>query len=89
MLRGDTLRLRIGERTIPSRLLPVVRRSLHRRRFTGCSFVLTRPFAACSPIFASPLSSWLPMLPMRHESPPLADDVRQSLLEDLELSDRD
>jgi hypothetical protein len=25
----------------------------------------------------------------RHESPPLSDDVRQSLLDDLDLSDRD
>ncbi len=88
-LRGDELRLRMGGAAVPAELVTCrpedcavgAAHWVHfhidanaRRRFAD--FRHPACFEAVNPSY-------------KHDSGPLPDDVRQSLLEDLELSDRD
>jgi hypothetical protein len=89
LLGSDTLRMRVGERTLPAHLVT----SRPEDRCIGASHWvqfhfdpgLRRRFAD----FRQSVAFLVADRAYAHESPPLADDVRQSLLEDLELSDRD
>jgi len=87
-LRSDDLRLRLGEETYPAELVTCrpedrcigaahwVRLPLHAEaRRLLADFQLGARFEVVSPDYS-------------HESPQLSDDVRQSLLDDLELSSR-
>lgn len=86
---GETLQLRIGERSIPSRLVTARPEDRCIGAAHWIQFLLTtaeRSVLADTrerAYFAVSDTSYA------HQSPPLSDDVRQSLLEDLELSDRD
>jgi hypothetical protein len=89
MLGGDTLRMRIGERSMPSRLVT----SRPEDRCIGAAHWIQFHFdAETRRLFAD---SRLPVVfhvadaAYAHESAPLIDDVRQSLREDLEMSDKD
>lgn len=88
-LKGDALRLHVGTKQIPAKLITcrpedrcigtVHWVQLHLEmgaRLLVADFELRARFVTTLPSY-------------RHESHPLSQDVRQSLLEDLELSDRD
>lgn len=88
-LQGDDLRLRLGGHSFPSRL--VTCRPEDRCFGTAHWVQLTLDSGARRLLADSrqPAAFEVTHASYRHESPPLSDDVRQSLLEDLELSDRD
>jgi len=89
MLGGDTLRMRIGAMSVPSNLVT----SRPEDRCMGAAHWVQFPFDAhIRKQFADRRQSVVFHVADRaypHESPPLSDDVRQSLCEDLEMSDRD
>jgi hypothetical protein len=89
ILGDETLRLRIGELSIPSRLATTrpEDRCMGAAHWVQIQFdsATRRAFAD----FRQPAVFLIADAAYPHESPPLSDDVRQSLLEDLELSDRD
>jgi hypothetical protein len=88
-LRGDELQLHLGDRGFPANLLTCRPED----RCIGTShwvqFVLDAEGRRLLGDFRQ--RAWLAVGrdAYRHDSAPLSDDVRQSLIEDLELSDRD
>jgi hypothetical protein len=89
LLGSDTLRMRIGDRDIPSKLIT----SRPEDRCIGAAHWVQFHFDAEARTaladFRRPVVFRLADPGYPHESPPLSDDVRQSLLEDLQMSDRD
>ena len=89
MLGSDTLRMRIGVMSVPSNLVT----SRPEDRCIGAAHWVQFPFDAhIRKQFADPKQAvvfHVADAAYPHESPPLSDDVRQSLCEDLEMSDRD
>jgi hypothetical protein len=88
-LKGDALRLRIGDREFPAVLITCRPED----RCIGTAHWIQVPIAAADrPLLTDirqPARFEVRHASYRHESPPLGDDVRQSLFEDLQLSDRD
>jgi hypothetical protein len=87
--RGDELRLRLGGAAVPAELVTCRPEdgavgAAHWVRF-GLDDNARRRFAD----FRRPVYFEIVSAAYRHESEALADEVRQSLLDDLELSDRD
>jgi hypothetical protein len=89
MLNGETVSLRIGQRSMPSRLVT----ARPADRCIGAAHWVQFPFDAAArrafADFRQPACFLIADASYPHESPPLNDDVRQSLLEDLQLSDKD
>jgi hypothetical protein len=88
-LRGDAVRLRIGEAAFPAQLITCRPED----RAIGAAHWVQFPLPpADRPLLAdSRLTAYFEVAhdSYRHVSASLSDDVRQSLLEDLQLSDRD
>jgi Protein of unknown function (DUF3501) len=88
-LHGDDLRLRVGEDVFPARLVTCrpEDRCIGAAHWVEFAF----PAAARSRLadFKQPAFFEVIHPAYRHQSPPLGDEVRQSLLDDLVLSDRD
>lgn len=86
---GEALRLRIGERDFAAQLLTCRPED----RCTGTAHWVQLPIpAADRPLlvgFDQPARFEVRHDSYRHESPFLSEDVRQSLLEDLQMSDKD
>ncbi len=88
-LQGDHIRLCIGDRSLPAHLVTARPEdrcigAAHWVQFTLDS--ADRRLLADNKVDAF---FKITMPAYRHESPPLSSDIRQSLLEDLEMSDRD
>jgi hypothetical protein len=88
-LGNDTVRLRIGERYLVSRFVT----TRPEDRCIGAAHWVQFHFDAATrrhfADFRQPIAFAIRHASYSHESPPLGDDVRQSLVEDLELSDKD
>jgi len=88
-LRGEDLRLRVGGKAYPAHLVTCRPED----RFHGAAhwvqFSLDAAGRQLLADFGQPACFEVALAGYRHESPTLGDEVRQSLLEDLELSDRD
>ena len=88
-LRGEDLRLRVGDKAFPADLLT----SRPEDRCIGTAYWAQFPVSAAGrralADFGQPALFEVTLLDYQHQSPPLNEDVRQSLLDDLELSDRD
>jgi hypothetical protein len=86
---GGTLKMRIGELSIPSKLVT----SRPEDRCIGAAHWVQFHFTAAGrrhlADFRQPAAFLVTDTAYPHQSAPLSEDVRQSLLEDLELSDRD
>jgi hypothetical protein len=88
-LRGEDLRLILGKRSLPASLITCRPEDLATGTAHWTQFTITgddrRHFAnfRTSARFAISVGSY------SHESPTLSEEVRQSLLDDLNLSDRD
>jgi Protein of unknown function (DUF3501) len=89
MLGGETLRMRIRDLSIPSKLIT----SRPEDRCIGAShwvhFHIAAETRKLLADFRQPVVFAVADSAYPHESGTLSDDVRQSLLDDLELSDRD
>jgi hypothetical protein len=88
-LRGDELRLHIGGRSYPAELMTCRPEDRCIGAAHWLQFTLDPVGRQLLADFRQPAHIEAATPSYRHESPPLSDDVRQSLLEDLELSDRD
>jgi len=89
-LRGSALCLHIADQAVPASLRTCrPEDATDRRGPLGTVSRLMKPTVACSPTSACRARFEVSHLDYQHASPPLAEEVRQSLLEDLELSDRD
>jgi hypothetical protein len=88
-LRGQELRLRVGESAWHASLIT----SRPEDRCIGTAhwveFSLDRAARQLFGDFQRPARFAIDHSPYRHESLPLSEDTRQSLLDDLDLSDRD
>jgi hypothetical protein len=88
-LRGDELQLHVAEFALPANLLTCRPED----RCIGTSHWVQFVFDAAGRRLLGDFRqrAWFAVRrdSYRHESPPLSDEVRQSLIEDLELSDRD
>jgi hypothetical protein len=88
-LRGEEVRLRVGESSWPACLITCRPED----RCIGTAHWVQFPLdAAARQRFADltrPARLAIDHPPYRHESLPLSEDTRQSLLDDLDLSDRD
>lgn len=89
MLNGDSLLLRIGEQRVPSRFLTCRPED----RCIGTAHWLQFSFDAAERKrfgdMRQPACFAVDDPAYPHQSPPLSEDIRQSLLQDLESSDRD
>jgi hypothetical protein len=88
-LRGSELRFRIGESRLPAHLITC---RAEDRCIGAAHWIQFRIDAAGRRLladFRQPAHFELSLPTYHHQSPPLGEDVRQSLLDDLELSDRD
>lgn len=88
-LQGDQLRLHLGDVAIPANLFTCRPEDLtigtaHWVQFKIDPANRARLADLCQPVYFS-----LHLASYRHESSSLSDDIRQSLLDDLNLSDRD
>jgi Protein of unknown function (DUF3501) len=88
-LRGGDLRLGLGPTQLPANLLTVRPEDQCIGTAHWVQFVLDAPARGLLADLRSPAHVALTCAHYRHESAPLSDEVRQSLLEDLEMSDRD
>src|SRR5262249_2623273 len=88
-LAGDELRLRLGEGSIPANLITCRPEDRCIGAAHWVQFVLDP--AARKLLGDFGVSAWVEVQhgTYQHQSPLLSDDIRDSLLEDLELSDRD
>jgi hypothetical protein len=88
-LRGEQLRLHLGDTAYPANIYT----SRPEDRCIGTAhwvqFVLGNAARQALADHGTPAFVAISLPSYRHESAPLTDDVRQSLLEDLRLSDRD
>jgi hypothetical protein len=88
-LCGDELRLRLGERACPADLVTCRPEDRCIGAAHWVQFHLDAAGRKLLADFRQPVHFEVTNPAYRHDSPPLNDDVRQSLIEDLELSDRD
>jgi hypothetical protein len=88
-LPGDALRLRVGSREHPAVLLTCRPEDRAIGAAHWVQFVLDPDGRRLLADWHQPACVAIEHGTYQHESPPLSDDVRQSLLEDLQLSDRD
>jgi hypothetical protein len=88
-LRGDDLRLRVGENAFPAVLVTCRPEDRSIGTAHWVQFVLDAAGRQQLRDFHRPAFFEINHVAYQHQSPPLSEDVRQSLLEDLELSDRD
>ena len=88
-LRGDELRLRMGGAAVPAELVTCRPEDCAVGAAHWVHFHLDDNARRRFADFRHPAHFEVVHPAYKHESGPLADDVRQSLLEDLELSDRD
>lgn len=88
-LRGDNLSLRLGDRSIPANLLTCRPEDRCIGTAHWVQFFLDTPSRRMLADNHKPAIFDINIANYRHESPNLTDDVRQSLLDDLDLSDRD
>lgn len=88
-LRGEQLTLRVGGSAFPAHLVT----SRPEDRCVGTAhwvqFTIPPEGRRCLGAFEEPAYFHFDSGAYRHESPPLSEDLRQSLLDDLALSDRD
>jgi hypothetical protein len=88
-LRGESLRFRLGDKTIPAALETCRPED---QAISTAHWVRFELDAACRQLLANfslPAHVEVAHEGYSHRSPPLSEEVRQSLLDDLELSDRD
>ena len=88
-LRGGDLRLRLGMAHLPANLLTCRPEDQCIGVAHWVQFVFDAEARRSLADFDYPADFALTHGDYRHESAPLSDDVRQSLLDDMELSDRD
>jgi hypothetical protein len=88
-LGGDELRLCLGERQLPANLLTCRPEDRCIGAAHWVQFVLDAADRRLLADFRRPAHVAVTNAAYRHQSPPLTEDVRQSLLDDLTLSDRD
>ncbi len=88
-LRGDDLRLRLGTAHLPANLLTCRPEDQCIGASHWVQFIIDSKARRTLADFHYPADVSLTHGAYRHESAPLSDEVRQSLLDDLELSDRD
>jgi Protein of unknown function (DUF3501) len=88
-LRGEDLVLRVGPRQLPANLVTCRPEDRCVGTAHWVQFVLDAAGRKLLADFRQPAHVALLPPGYRHDSPPLSDDVRQSLLDDLALSDRD
>jgi Protein of unknown function (DUF3501) len=88
-LRGGDLRLCLGPTQLPANLLTCRPEDQCIGTAHWVQFVVDSAARDLLADFRSPAHFALTCAHYRHESAPLSDEVRQSLLDDLELSDRD
>jgi hypothetical protein len=88
-LQGDSLALCVADRRMPSHLVTCrpEDRAIGAAHWVQFAFDAAGRSALAD--FAHPAFFEISHASYRHESPALGEDVRQSLLEDLELSDKD
>jgi hypothetical protein len=88
-LRGDDLRLHLGPTHHPANLLTCRPEDRCIGTAHWVQFVLDEPARGHLADFHQPAYFAVALADYQHESAPLSEDVRQSLLDDLLLSDRD
>jgi hypothetical protein len=88
-LGADDLRLRIGRHLCPARLVTCRPEDRCLGAAHWVEFAVAADGRRLLADFSRPAHLEVAHAAYRHESEPLSDDVRQSLLDDLELSDRD
>jgi hypothetical protein len=88
-LRGNYLCLRVADQMIPATLRTCRPEDLHVGAAHWLQFAVNPDQRRLLANFRLPARFEISHLDYNHASPPLADEVRQSLLDDLELSDRD
>lgn len=88
-LRGEDLRLRLGDRQLPAQLLTCRPEDRCIGAAHWVQFLLDKSGRRLLADLQLPAHFEVSLSSYRHESPPLGDDIRQSLLDDLEMSDRD
>jgi len=88
-LRGESLQLRLDERAYPANLLTCRPEDRAIGAAHWVQFVVDADGHKLLADFRRRAWFTLSSASYKHESPPLGDEVRQSLLDDLELSDRE
>jgi hypothetical protein len=88
-LTGDHLRLHVGPMQIPANLLTCRPEDRCIGAAHWVQFVLDPAARRCLADFRQPTRFAIHLPTYPHDSGPLSDEVRQSLIEDLTLSDRD
>jgi Protein of unknown function (DUF3501) len=87
--QGSDLRLRIGDAAFPATLVTCRPEDLCLGAAHWVQFALDVVARQLLADFSFPAHFEIILAAYRHQSPPLSDEVRQSLLDDLTLSDRD
>jgi hypothetical protein len=88
-LRGDELRLRIGTRKFPADLVTCRPEDRCIGTAHWVQFALDADGRKLLLDFRQPACFEMLLAAYRHESPPLSEDVRQSLHDDLDVAERD
>jgi hypothetical protein len=88
-LGGEELRLCLGEKQLPANLLTCRPEDRCIGTAHWVQFVVDAASRQLLADFRQPAYLTIRNPAYRHQSPPLSDDIRQSLLDDLTLSDRD
>jgi hypothetical protein len=88
-LRDEDLRLHIGDARVPSTLITCRPEDRAIGAAHWVQFLVDADGRQLLADFSRPARFEIDLPSYRHESLPLSDDVRQSLVDDLELSDRD
>lgn len=88
-LRGEDLRLRLGGTSVPAQLMTCRPEDLAIGTAHWIQFTLGEQHRQRLGDWRRPISIEAVLPTYKHESAPLSEDVRQSLLDDLEMSDRD
>jgi len=86
---GETLQMRVGETSIASRLVTTRPEDRCIGAAHWVQFILAPAERRLLADFGERACFAVSHASYPHQSPPLSDDIRQSLLEDLDLSDRD
>ena len=89
ILRGEDLRLRLGEVSVPAYLLTCRPEDLAIGTAHWLQFTLNHRARQLLKDLHYPVHVEAVLPAYKHDSAPLSEDVRQSLLEDLDISDRD
>jgi hypothetical protein len=88
-LEGEALRLRIGDASFPATLVTCRPEDRSIGAAHWVQFALDAAARSLLADLRQPARVEIEHAAYRHESPPLSEDVRQSLLDDLQMSDRD